>query len=359
MNKHRPCRGKFGLRDPCFSDQALDSCGDFVTPRPDGEVHQKHRDHAQGHAHAERRPQLNPQLGNRAIDQEQPSQGQGHDSADPEHAVGGKLGLQREQHKGRHNQRDGGEPGRQKIEREDGKQNEYDPHHAGNHRARVIHFGIDGKSANRQQQERNIGVHQPAQDLLPERHGEGLDRLVGHVQRHRGAIETLHHAPIKLVQQILLVGRDDIDQLLGERLLIGPRARFDDRGLRQLHVAAALGNVGAQEGRSVILNLGLHRVVHLAARDGDARVAFADVGRLPGDLHVGFPIGHVRAGADANVTIAEADGGIQPRRKLEMQPLLGGPLARIRKRLGEPDILVDGHIKQHAEAQAVRSGDSG
>jgi hypothetical protein len=90
------------------------------------------------------------------------------------------------------------------------------------------------------------------------------------------------------VKEVVLVFRNDIDQVLLQRFLVGPRLRLAHGALRQLHVAAARPDKRAHEGSRIVFHFRLHHVVHLlAAQDdgmGRARVCSrrhrGNVGRL-------------------------------------------------------------------------------
>ncbi len=89
------------------------------------------------------------------------------------------------------------------------------------------------------------------------------------MQLHRLAVEALDGAAFELVEQVALIMRDYVDQVLLQSFLIGPRLRLAHRGLRQLHVAPSRPDVRAHEGGRVVLDLGLHGVVHLLAAESD------------------------------------------------------------------------------------------
>ena len=94
--------------------------------------------------------------------------------------------------------------------------------------------------------------------------------------------------PLSLTEQIVLIFGDDVDQVLLQCFLIGPRLRLAHRALGQLHVAAARPDERAHEGGGVVFHLGLHHVIHLLATQRDrmrragvgSRRHRRDVGRL-------------------------------------------------------------------------------
>ncbi len=71
------------------------------------------------------------------------------------------------------------------------------------------------------------------------------------------------------MEQVGLVAGSEVDEMEIESFFFGPRDGFADGLFRFLHVASAARDVGAEEGRGVILDLGLHGLVRLAAAEGD------------------------------------------------------------------------------------------
>ena len=79
--------------------------------------------------------------------------------------------------------------------------------------------------------------------------------------------------PSSCGEQIALVGRDQLDQVLVERLALGERLAFAHGLLGQRAVAAALACDAAQIGGRIVLHLLLHDGVHLAAHQHRMRRA--------------------------------------------------------------------------------------
>ena len=112
--------------------------------------------------------------------------------------------------------------------------------------------------------------------------------------------------PLIWLEEIVLIFGDDVDQVLLQRLLIGPRLRLAHRALGQLHIAAARPDERAHEGGRVVLDLGLHHVVHLLAaqryrmrRAGiRSRRHGRDVGRFQDEESGGSRVG--AAGSDVD-----------------------------------------------------------
>ena len=76
-------------------------------------------------------------------------------------------------------------------------------------------------------------------------------------------------AAIELVEQVGFVARGEVDEMEVEGFLLGPGDGLADGFFGLLDVASAARDVGAKEGRGVVLDLGLHDIVGLAAAEGD------------------------------------------------------------------------------------------
>ncbi len=71
------------------------------------------------------------------------------------------------------------------------------------------------------------------------------------------------------MEQVGLIVRGKVDEMEIESFLFGPGDGLADRLFSFLRVASAARDVGAEEGRGVILDFGLHCLVRLAAAEGD------------------------------------------------------------------------------------------
>ena len=93
--------------------------------------------------------------------------------------------------------------------------------------------------------------------------------------QHDGtAIEARHGAAIEGREQRLFVGRDQIDQMLVERLAFGEGLALAHGGFGNLAVAPAFGADAAHVGGGVVLHLLLHGGVHIAELgDGVSRAS--------------------------------------------------------------------------------------
>ena len=92
--------------------------------------------------------------------------------------------------------------------------------------------------ANHQQDQRDVGIGDGADDPLPQRQLVDFDRGARGVQRLRAAVEARDRAAIERRQQLLLVGRDQIDQVLVERLAFGERFALRARRSRPARCCA-------------------------------------------------------------------------------------------------------------------------
>ena len=141
----------------------------------------------------------------------------------------------------------------------------------------MIELGVERECAHRQHQESDVGVEQEIQDPLPQRHRHLVYRVAHQMQLLLLAVEALHHPAFELAEQVVLVARDHVDQVLLQRLLVGPRFRLAHRALRQLQVTATRSHERPHESGGVVLHLRLHHVVHLLAAQ-DYRMGRAGVG---------------------------------------------------------------------------------
>jgi hypothetical protein len=123
----------------------------------------------------------------------------------------------------------------------------------------------DRQGAQRQKQERQVGVgqqlQQPAEgaEVLLDQRGAGGPQGDGVAGGHRDA------AAVQLLQQFGAAGGQQVDRVQPHRLLGGDRAALADGVDGELFVAAALGGDGLGEGGGVVD----HLVGGLAALQGD------------------------------------------------------------------------------------------
>ena len=216
---------------------------------------------------------MNAHFGKRTVDQHHGPQHHGHRPSHAQNAVRRELGLEHEQgegqqHEGRAQPVDG-------QHRYGGKsqQHENGSHHAWSDQPRRRELDIQAQRADHQQHQGDIGIGDGGDHRLAQRLLIDLDDRPGGVERLRAAVEARDHAAIQGGKQGLLVGRDEIGQVLFQRLALGERLAFADRGFRQRAVAPALGADAAQVGGGVILHFLFHDGVHFAAHQHGVRRA--------------------------------------------------------------------------------------
>src|SRR5208283_4816773 len=91
---------------------------------------------------------------------------------------------------GADDQNQGGEADGEKIEREEGEQDENDSYGAGNDGSGVVELGVEGERADGQQDEGYVRVHDVAEDALLERHAIVAHGLIGKIERDVLAVEA-------------------------------------------------------------------------------------------------------------------------------------------------------------------------
>ena len=110
-----------------------------------------------------------------------------------------------------------------------------------------------------------FGIEQEVENALPQRHLHLIYRIAEQMQLFLLPIEAFDRPAFELVEQVVLIAGDDIDQVLLQCFLIGPRFRFAHSTFGQLDVAAARSHEGTHEGSRIVFHLRLHHVVHLFA----------------------------------------------------------------------------------------------
>ena len=86
------------------------------------------------------------------------------------------------------------------------------------------------------------------------------------MQSDQTIVETANLLAVVLIDDSLDIGNDSIDQVAFQGFFRGERPAFGYSGLRQLHIAPALGCVAPDVGGCVADNLLLHYVFDLTAR---------------------------------------------------------------------------------------------
>src|SRR5258708_4655094 len=133
----------------------------------------------------------------------------------------------------------------------------------------MVELGIKRQRADRQQDKRDVRIHNERQYLLLQRHIVRQDWFARELQGNGLAVETLDWMSVNLFEQIVFVGGDVVNEFLGQSLLISKRLGFANRGFRYSGISAPLGNHGSHERSRIIFDLLLHHVVHLASSQGD------------------------------------------------------------------------------------------
>jgi hypothetical protein len=261
--------GKVGAGDAQLADDALRAGDDFVAAGAPCDGHEEGGDESEGKTDRQGNNELDAHLRDGTVDQKQTAEGECDDAPDGEDAVGDEFCLQGEQDKSQGDESERGVAGRQQIQGKEGEQNEDDADDTGDDGSGVIEFGVQGEGSDGQDQEGDVGVHEPAQDALAQAGGKLFDGLVGEVEGLGRSVKALDAAAIELVKQVGFVARGEIDEMEVEGFLLGPRDGLADGFFGFRRVASAAGNIGAQKGRRVVLDLGLHDFVGLGAAEGD------------------------------------------------------------------------------------------
>jgi hypothetical protein len=86
----------------------------------------------------------------------------------------------------------------------------------------MIEFDIEGKAADGENEEGDVGVHEPAENALTEGGGQLLDGLIGKVEGFLGAVKTVDDAAIEQLEQVGFIAGGEIDEMEVESFLLGP-----------------------------------------------------------------------------------------------------------------------------------------
>ena len=197
-----------------------------------------------------------------------------------------KLCFEQQQNQRRHQQQDSRIADGQQVQRKDGEQHQQRAQRAGNDGPRCIEFQIDEQRSAHQQQQGNIGVHQPAKQLLAHRGPQHFNPRSGQVQGQLCSVHTGNLAAVQSGQQLRVAGRQQVDQMLIKRLLSSVGVGRVNSRLSGLGVAVAAGNVRAQKCLRVVLHFLVHSLVELLTKLAH-RMSRSSVG-------AGVHRGHVR-----------------------------------------------------------------
>ena len=276
MHEHPAGRVEIADRPAQLSDQTRIARCDrrALGPRgEDGEEADHQRRHDRGRTDE---PARESQCRIQVAKQQQRAEHQSDDTADGEQAVARHLDLGDEEDQRQQDQADAGQVHRQYrqgIEAED-ERNPADD--ARKHRARVGELEVDAEKADAHQQISDVGMHERRQQALQARH---LD--VGDPRPAQGecalAPRLVPGTSFEGHQELCEVRRHDLDESLGEGLLIGERAALDHGLFRQRDVAAMATGESPDRRRRVLLHLRPHDPLDRLALPAD-RVGGAGVG---------------------------------------------------------------------------------
>src|SRR5258708_12010199 len=101
----------------------------------------------------------------------------------------------------------------------------------------MIEVGIEREGANREENERDIGIHQEIEDLFLQRHAKRHDALTGETQRDFLVVEALKRFTFHLAKEITLAGGNILNEVLGEGFLLGEGFALKDCPSRYLDLA--------------------------------------------------------------------------------------------------------------------------
>ena len=124
-----------------------------------------------------------------------------------------EFGVQRKQNERRQYQHHRGKPHRQQVQSENCQQYKNYSHRSRQHRPWMIEFREQCHRSHRQQDERDIWVHNERQNVLLQGHIEVTDRLSCQLERDRIAVEPSHRPVLNLLHQIFFTGSHIIDKV--------------------------------------------------------------------------------------------------------------------------------------------------
>ena len=197
--------------------------------------------------------------------QRERSKGQAHNAGNRQHAVAAELGFKQQQNQRRHQQQHGGIADGQQIQRKNRQQHHQRAQRAGNDGSRRIEFEIDQQRAATRNSSAMLGsTSQPSSSSR----SEGCNHFnarPGQVQRQLCSVHARNLAAVERGQQLRVVVRNQVDQVLVQRLLGGVGVRGVHGLLRRIGVAVAPRHIRAQKCLGVVLHLLAHGGVGLAA----------------------------------------------------------------------------------------------
>ena len=108
-----------------------------------------------------------------------------------------------------------------------------------------------------------FGSISPSKDVFLEGHFERNNGLAREIQRSGLSVEAFESFSLDLAEEVFGTRGNVVDEMAGERFLLGERLGFAHGALGTFDVASALGCEGAHEGGSVVLDFAIHLIVRL------------------------------------------------------------------------------------------------
>ncbi len=244
---------------------------------------QEQSDDRERNADGERGGEVDAHFG-RSVDEQQSAEHHGYGPTDAEDAVRSEFDFEREQdhaeqQQGRADPIDG-----QDHERGEAEQEEDASGDSGEDEAGRVELDIDAECADDQQDEADVGIGDGADDALTG--GEPVidDGGSGGVEGFDAAIEAGDAAAVEGGEELLLAGRDDVDEVVIEGFFFGEGFGFGDGFIGQVGVAAALEDYAAQAGGGVVFDLLAFGFAHVAGEEDGGRGSGAGAGRHGGNV---------------------------------------------------------------------------
>src|SRR5215469_11716936 len=103
----------------------------------------------------------------------------------------------------------------------------------------MIELGVEGEGADRENEKCDIGIKQEIEYALLHRHLLLDNRRTDQIQCRCPSVKPFDRLAFDLLEQVILVTRNVIDQMLVKRLLIGKRLRFAYRRFGQRHISSS------------------------------------------------------------------------------------------------------------------------
>ena len=119
--------------------------------------------------------------------------------------------------------------------------------------------------ADHQHQHSEVGIGEPVQNLLPQGWLNLNQPRVAGVQHRRGTVEASDGAAVNGIEQVGVIGRNQIDQFQLQSLLVTVGLGSADCVFGRRHIASPASDIGAQKCGGIVLQLLLHDVVELGS----------------------------------------------------------------------------------------------